>query len=296
MQFISAIFFWVFVFLTKFLPFRLLYVLSDGVAFLLYRVIGYRKKVVFQNLQMVFPEKDKHEIKRIVRLSYRNLADIFLESVKGFTLQPEKQIKRYKIINPEFLKTYADKQQSVIMAAGHYANWEWGSYFLTLQIPFFNILVLYKPLKNKMIDAYMRKRRESTGLAIRSILETSKVFEEFKTLPTIFTLVADQSPSNPARSHWVDFLGRPTAFLHGVESYAKQYNLPVVFLDIQRVRRGYYELELSLLTNDSQSLDEGEITARYARKMEDVIRKKPEDWLWSHKRWKHQFKQSVHRS
>ncbi len=290
MQFISAIFFWIFVFLTKFLPFRLLYVLSDGVAFLLYRVIGYRKKVVFQNLQMVFPEKDKHEIKRIVRLSYRNLSDIFLESLKGFTLQPEKQIKRYKIINPEFLKAYADKQQSVIMTAGHYGNWEWGSYFLTLQVPFFNILVLYKPLKNKMIDAYMRKRRESTGLAIRSILETSKVFEEFKTQPTIFTLVADQSPSNPARSHWVDFLGRPTAFLHGVESYAKQYNLPVIFLDIQRVRRGYYELELSPLTNDSQSLDEGGITALYARKMEDVIRKKPEDWLWSHKRWKHQFK------
>jgi len=288
MQFISAIFFWVFVFFTKFLPFRLLYVFSDGVAFLLYRVIGYRKKVVFQNLQMVFPEKDKHEIKRIARLSYRNLADIFLESVKGFTLQPEKQVKRYKIINPEFLKAYADKRQSVIMTAGHYANWEWGSYFLTLQIPFFNILVLYKPLKNKMIDAYMRKRRESTGLAIRSILETSKVFEEFKTLPTIFTLVADQSPSNPTRSHWVDFLGRPTAFLHGVESYAKQYNLPVIFIDIQRVRRGYYELELSPLTNHPQLLAEGDITTLYAQKMEAVIRKKPEDWLWSHKRWKHQ--------
>jgi KDO2-lipid IV(A) lauroyltransferase len=288
MQFVSALFFRLMVFLFWLLPFRLIYILSDGFAFLLHHVFRYRFGVVRSNLRRAFPEKDDSEINRLVRLSYRNVADIFVESIKGFTLHPEKQVKRYKLINPEFLKPYAEKQQSVMMTAGHYGNWEWGSYFLTLQIPVFNILVLYKPLKNKMIDAYMRKRRESTGLAIRSILETSKVFEEFKTQPTIFTLIADQSPSNLTRSYWVEFMDQPTAFLHGVESYAKKYGLPVVFLDIQRVARGYYELELSLISDNPNALAEGEITALYAHKMEEVIRKKPEDWLWSHKRWKHQ--------
>ena len=287
MQFISALFFRVMVFILRLLPFRLIYLFSDGFAFLLHHIIGYRRSVMISNLHMAFPEKDKHEINRLVRLSYRNLSDIIVESVKAFSFTPSKQVKRYKVINPEFLKTYADKQQSVIMAAGHYGNWEWGSYFLTLQISFFNILALYKPLKNKFIDAYMRKKRESTGYLMRSNTD-KRVFEACKTTPTIFTLIADQSPSNPARSYWIKFLGRPTAFLRGLEVYARKYNLPVVFIDIQRVRRGYYELELSHIANDPNSLAKGEITARYARKMEEVIRKKPEDWLWSHKRWKHQ--------
>ena len=175
------------------------------------------------------------------------------------------------------------------MVASHYANWEWGSYFLTRLMPFENIIVLYKPLKNKYLDRYMLRKRESKGLFIRSILETSKVFDEFKNRPTIFTLVADQSPSNPTRSFWVDFMGQKTAFLHGVEHYARKYELPVVYLDIQRVKRGYYNLKLSLLTDEPNRLSEGEVTARYAAKLEEIIRNKPEDWLWSHKRWKHQW-------
>lgn len=288
MQYLSALFFQLAVFLLRLMPFRLMYLLADGLAFLLHHVVGYRRNVVVSNLRMAFPEKNETEIRRLARLSYRNLADIFLESVKGFSLSPEKQVHRYKILNPEFLQTYANQQQSVIVAAGHYANWEWGSYFLPLQISYFNILVLYKPLKNKIIDAYMRKKRESTGFITQSIMDTAKVFEDFKLKPTLFTLVADQSPSNPNRSYWVNFLGRPTAFLHGIEMYARKYNLPVIFLDVQRVKRGYYELEFSPIVEHPQSLAEGEITARYARKLEEVIRKKPEDWLWSHKRWKHQ--------
>ncbi len=288
MQIISALFFRVMVFIFRLMPFRLIYLLSDGFAFLLHHIIGYRRSVMISNLRMAFPEKNESEIRRLVHLSYRNLADIFLESVKGFSFTPSKQVKRYKVINPEFLKNYANKQQSFIMATGHYGNWEWGAYFLTLQISVFNILALYKPLKNKFIDAYMRKKRESTGVITQPIMDTAKVFEDFKLKPTLFALIGDQSPSNLSRSYWVDFLGRSTAFLHGIETYARKYNLPVVFIDVQRVRRGYYELELSQITNDPNSLAKGEITARYARKLEEVIRKKPEDWLWSHKRWKHQ--------
>ncbi len=287
MQLISALFFWLLVFLIRLLPFRLLYVFSDFLSVFLYRIIGYRKEVVKQNLRNSFPEKNSREIDLLVKLSYRNLSDILLEGLKGFTMSPEKDEDRFKLQNPQFLEPYKKRHQNLLMVTAHYGNWEWGSLFLPNQMNFDHLLVLYKPLKNKYLDNHLRKHREHFGLVIRSIYKTAEAFSELMSKETIFTLVADQSPSNLQRAYWTYFLGQPTAFLHGVEHYARLYNLPVIYLDIQRKKRGFYELTLSSLVEEPLKFKEGEITSLYAEKMEEIIRRKPQDWLWSHKRWKH---------
>jgi len=288
MQLISALFFWLLVFVIRLIPFRLLYVLSDFMAFVLHRVFAYRKEVVTENLKACFPEKDASEINQLIRLSYRNLSDILIEGIKGFSMNPQKDQKRYQLLNPELLEKYQQQHKDIMMVTGHYSNWEWGSLFLPTQMHYDNLLVLYKPLKNKYLDHYLRKHRERFHMAIRSMYHTPKAFAEFRNRQTIFTLVADQSPSNVSSSYWINFLGRQTAFLHGIEHYTRLYDLPLVYLDIQRKKRGFYELELSLLTEEPLTLSDGELTTLYARQLEKVIRQKPEDWLWSHKRWKHQ--------
>ena len=155
---------------------------------------------------------------------------------------------------------------------------------------FFNhiIIVFYKPLSNPYINRFVNKNRSRTGGILTSIYKTSETFKELKNQKAIYVMAADQSPSNVERAIWVDFLGRKTAFLHGIELYGKTYNYPVVFTDIQRVKRGYYELSLSLISDNSSETKDGEITRLYASKLESAIKKKPQDYLWSHKRWKHQ--------
>jgi KDO2-lipid IV(A) lauroyltransferase len=226
------------------------------------------------------------EHKKLVSLSYKNLTDIFVEAVKGFTISGKRIVARHKYINPEFLTPYIEAGKSVMALSAHYGNWEWGGLSTPLQVDYKKVIVLYKPLSNKSADRMARKNRSRTGISMESIYETARLFEHYAKKTTAFYLLADQSPSNASKSYWTTFMGRETAFLHGPERYARLHDLPVIFLDIQRVKRGYYTLEFSLLTNNPVSLPNGEITARYARKLEEVIRKKPENWLWSHRRWK----------
>jgi len=168
---------------------------------------------------------------------------------------------------------------------GHFNNWEWGSLAAAKQLKH-KIVALYKPLSNKRIDRYAIKIRARYGTELASIFKTSLTFEENVNKSTLFLLVADQSPSNARRAYWVDFMGRDTSFLHGPETHAKKNNLPVFFIDIQRVKRGYYEVEAVLLADDPNALEDGEITHRYAKVLELQILKNPENWLWTHRRWK----------
>jgi KDO2-lipid IV(A) lauroyltransferase len=168
---------------------------------------------------------------------------------------------------------------------GHYNNWEWGSLAAAKQLKH-NIVALYKPLSNKLIDQYAIKIRARYGTELASIFKTSLTFEENLNKTTLFLLVADQSPSNERKAYWINFLGRNTAFLHGPETHAKKNNLPVFFIDIQRVKRGFYTVEIVLLADNPAVLDDGEITHRYAKALEEQILKNPKNWLWTHRRWK----------
>ncbi len=268
------------------MPFRVLYIFSDMVYFLVYYLAGYRRKVVFENLRSSFPEKNEREIRLLTKKFYHHLCDISLESIKGFTMSPEQLIMRHHILNPELADHYFDSGKSVIAVPGHYNNWEWGSLSPGLQMKY-PIVGFYKPMSNKLVDAYAKRHRAKFNTLLASIRETALTFGKLADKPLAYIMASDQSPTNMKDSYWFNFLNHDTAWLHGPEKYARMYNLPVIYVDIQKVKRGYYELKLVLLTENPASLPDGEITRLYVQHLEKSILQDPAYWLWSHKRWKH---------
>ena len=263
-----------------------MYIYSDILFFFLFHVFGYRREVVFQNLKNSFPDKTDEEITKITKKFYTNLSDVTVESIKGLSLSKKALKKRYPVINIDLLDNYFKKGQSVIGIAAHYSNWEWGVISFGFQFKHRSI-GLYKPLSNKLIDKYIKKSRAAWGMNLVSIYKTYESFEEKHAKPDIFFMVSDQSPSNIDKAIWVNFLNQNTACLHGAENYAKKYDLPLVYGNVQRIKRGYYTVELSIFEENPTQTKPGEITERYMNKLEEIIRAKPENWLWSHKRWKH---------
>ena len=273
-----------FVLLFAIVPFWLLYIFSDLLYFILYKVFKYRLSVVRDNLKKSFPEKNEKELRMIEKLSYKNLCDITVESLKAFTMSKEQIYMRHNVINEDSIRYLYEIYGGIIALPNHYSNWEWGA-MSCMQLEWAGV-ALYKPLSNKHLNSYVKRNRSRLGTQLVSIYDTARNFVENKDKKKNYIMASDQSPSNAKKAHWVNFLGRETAFLHGPEFYAKNYNYPAVFIDIQRVKRGYYELELSVLTDEPQKLKDGELTQMLASKLEEVIIKKPENWLWSHKRWK----------
>lgn len=267
------------------IPLRLLYVLSDINAFLLQYIFRYRLNTVKKNLKNSFPDKTRKELNRITRKFYQNLCDVTLESIKGFSLPIEKLSERYKCLNPEVSNNYFDKRQSIIFALSHYANWEWGTQ-VAGSVFWHDSNTFYKPLSNKYIDTYIRKQREARGMTLCSIYQTKFIFRSEHSIPQAYFLVSDQSPNKANKVFWISFLNQDTACLQGVESYARMFNLPVIYLDMQRIKRGYYTVSLEVLCDNPRVTKPGEITELYMRKLEKIINQKPEDWLWSHRRWK----------
>ncbi len=285
MNLLIAGIFILFILIIGIIPFRLLYVFTDFVRFILQRIVGYRKKVILGNLKACYPDADDKEMRNMVNKTYKNLADVLVEGIKAFTMTRKQVYRRHRFTNPELLIKKINEGQSVIVATAHYGNWDWGtlSTGLTVSCP---ILILYKPMSNKYIDRYVKRSRSVFGSTLVSIYNTGLVFERHSHIPSIYVMAADQSPSNPRKSYWFNFMGRDTAFLHGPEKYARLHNLPVSFAEIKRQKRGFYTLELSMIAENPLELEDGEITRRYAAKLESMIRANPGDWLWSHRRWK----------
>lgn len=270
-------------------PWWLLYKYSNAMAFILRKVIRYRVKVTRNNLKLAFPEKSEKELVSIEKGIYQNLADISVEALKGFTMQNRNTIQRHRILNPELLDYYYNNGRSVIGVAGHINNWEWGAMSAGLQLKHYPIAI-YKALSNKLIDWFMKWNRSIRGTLMAPTSSTFETFEKYQNEKCIYLLVADQSPSksSSSKAYWIKFFAVETACIHGPEKYAKMYNYPVVFIDIKRVNRGFYEIELTTLVENPSELANGELTQRYMNKLEEVIRRNPESWLWSHRRWKHQ--------
>ncbi len=285
-QFINYLFFLFFTGLIAIMPFRILYYVADFMAWLLRRVVKYRLAVVEDNLSQSDLTLTPKEKDKIIREIYRNLADILLEGIKSFSMSRASIIKRHKVLNPELVSPYHARGESLILVTGHIGNWEWGSLSAGLQTPF-QILGFYKTIKNRFIDNFIRYTRSKSGTILASIKETSLSFERQKGTPTVFLMAADQNPSKVSQAIWQQFLGRPTAFLHGPEKHAVNNNYPVIFAEINRVKRGMYELTLSVLVENPGECAPGEITSLYAAKLERFIRENPSSWLWTHKRWKH---------
>lgn len=284
MQYIGYLAFRFVVFLFSMLPFSALYRLSNGVAWLLFNVVGYRKKVVFKQLRDSFPDKSSADINRIAWASYINLSDIILESFKGFSMTKAEFSERYIVTNPELVHGATASGGNSIHMAAHYTNWEWGAISLPLFIKR-HIVGIYKPLSNTYIEKYGFKKRGQFGIELVPIGETSVVFERLKETSAAYFFISDQN-TNSDKAHWVIFLNQDTACPYGGDKYARMYDYPAYYLDMQRVKRGCYQLTFEHIAENVRTLPDEEVTRRFMVRLEKTILSKPENWLWTHKRWK----------
>ena len=266
-------------------PHFILYRISDILFLIVYYLIGYRKKVVFENLENSFPDKDEKEIRRIARKFYQHLCDLIVEACKMFTISEAEMIKRCKVRNPEVLQTYYDQGKSIIVPAGHYNNWEMAATASNIQMPH-QTAGAYTPIKDPFILQKVTQSRSAFGLIMVPLLKLNKFFETYQGPPMAMLFGCDQSPRNVKTAYWTHFLNQETGVMIGTEKFAKKYDYPVFYGRIEKVKRGFYEFEFILVEDQPLSSEPGAITEKHTRLLEQDILEKPEYWLWSHRRWK----------
>lgn len=273
-------------YLASYLPFPILYFLSDLTFILVFYVIQYRRDVVYENLKKAFPEKVEHELRAIEKSYYKHLCDIVAEAIKSLSLGPKGIKKRLQFKNIDLLYRYYQEKRSAILYAGHFGNWEWIS-FLPLSVSH-QVTSFYQPLKNKYFDQLVKKARERFGAicvesskGIKSVLG----FEREKIL-TLNLIIGDQSPRKDSAKYWTNFFDQETAFLIGADKIAQKANHVLLFPYYKKIKRGYYELEFQIITESPKEMSSNHIIDAYARHLEQAIRSSPEMWLWSHNRWK----------
>jgi KDO2-lipid IV(A) lauroyltransferase len=273
------------IWLLSILPFRILYFISDGVYLLVYYVIGYRKKVVFNNLKLSFPEKTTKELVKISKLFYHHFVDVFIEMIKSFTVSKKEVYKRYKYPNIDF-----KDGKSVILVGQHYANWEW---IMSLDsFVSYKGYAAYTKVNNNYFNNKILKSRTKFGT---SLVKTSKIISEIKynqknNIQAMYGLLSDQSPQLKRTFYWSAFLGVKVPIHTGAEMLAKRYDLNMVFMEVKKVKRGHYETTFSLITNDAPKYKDYQLTDIFLEKIEKQIRAKPEFYFWTHKRFKHKDK------
>jgi len=281
----SKIFYYAFLKPLSFLPLRALYLFSGIMFFLIYHVTGYRKSVVTKNLTNSFPEKSTAEIEEITRAFFVHLCDVIVESVRLFSMPVEEVRQRFKIINTEILDNYYEQGKSVILVGGHYNNWEMAAIGFDLYSPH-QAIGIYSPLSNKFFDQKFGESRSRYGVQIVPKKMVAKSFITNKGNLTMTIFGADQSPTFSKGVFWLDFLNQETAVHVGTELFALKYNYPVVFIRIDKVKRGHYVGTLEVLSENPAGSEKGEITSLHTKCLEKVIKETPQYWLWSHKRWK----------
>lgn len=270
-------------------PMSFLYIISKFLYFILYKVIKYRLKVVKSNLKRCYPNLSEQELIEIEKKYYVYLSELIVESVKGFKISAKEMNQRINTKNLYIYDEIFDKKESAIVAMGHNGNWEWICRHapLIIKTP---IYVAYKPLSNPYFEKLMNKARQEFGINTIPMASVGRFILENKNQNFLLILTADQSPSNFENSIWVDFFNTKTSFLPGLEKLSLKYNLPIIFHEVKQAKKGYYEcLPQILIQKDSKTNKEGEITQQYATFLEQKINEQIHTWVWSHKRWKHEY-------
>ncbi|WP_345952498.1 lysophospholipid acyltransferase family protein [Mucilaginibacter sp. PAMB04168] len=273
-------------YLLSMLPYFLLYLIADVLFVLLYYMIGYRRKIVQENLANAFPEKSLNERKAIEKRYFRFLADLVVETIKLCTLSEKEVIKRVRIEDKYLKENLAFKQgKSIIGAVGHYGNWESGCLRMGL-ITERPCIIAYKPLSNPVFDEFFYNMRSRFGAHLVPMKSTFRKLVAHRNEVTFTVLAGDQTPSRDETTYFTDFLNQPTAVFLGVEKLAKATDSLVVFCDVRRVKRGYYSCTFVPLFDNPKLTAEYEITKAHVHYLENVIKEEPQYWLWSHRRWK----------
>lgn len=276
-------------YLVSLLPFFILYGISDFIAFLLYHVVKYRKDVVLGNLQIAFPEKTSAERIKIAKKFYQYFTDTFIESLKFISISKKQLLKRstgtFDVIND-----LIDKGYNINLMAGHQFNWEYANllYAINLKIPFVGV---YMPVSNKALDKIFFDVRKRYGTILIGASDfKNKMHDVFKK-QYMLALAADQNPADPTWGFWVKFFNHPTPFLTGPEKGAVKNNAAVVYVGFKKVKRGYYQFNTTLLAEQSANTKPGELTLLYKNILEQTIKEDPANYLWSHRRFKFEWKE-----
>jgi KDO2-lipid IV(A) lauroyltransferase len=270
------------------LPFFVLHGVSNVLYVAFYYFPGYRKKVVLKNLRNSFPDKSEKEIQDICKKFYKHFSDLIVESIKTFTITKRQVLKRVKCINPEVLDKYFDQHKTVMIAGGHLNNWELFAVAVDNLVKH-KAVGIYKPLTNKFFDKKMQVTRGKYGLILLAIKKVKQFMDDNLNNPMGIIFAIDQSPSNPENAYWMRFLNQDTGVAYGIEKYAREYNYPVVYGRINKVKRGYYTFEFFDITDNPKEMKHGEIIERTTHLLEKDIIAAPQYWLWTHKRWKHRM-------
>ncbi len=287
MDALSFYFFYLINGIISFLPLRILYIFSDILFVIFCYFPGYRKNIVYNNLRKSFPEKSEEQIQTIARKFYRHLADLFAEVVKLNHIGKKEHIKRCKLENLEVIEKLWSEGRDAIVVLGHYNNWEYLIHF-----PLFckqTCISIYKPLKNKYFDRYLTKLRSKYGMVLTpmSLVAREIIKRRNNGERILVSFLADQTPARADIHYRTAFLNQDTPVFLGAEKIATKYDMAVIFFNHQKVKRGYYKTTVELLLEHTSGLDEYAITEAHIKRLEEIIREKPEYWLWSHRRWKY---------
>ncbi len=273
------------------IPMRLLYIFSDFLFLLIYYVVGYRKDVVYNNLKLAFPEKTDTELKALRKINLRHFCDFLVESLKSFSLSKKEVSKRYKFVNPEVLHAAEKTGKSILLSGAHLSNWEW-----SVSIPLVSNVQLfgsYSPIKNPYLDNYLVKSSRGRFGMIS--------YKTHNTVPQLarnirnkrqgaYILLSDQSPVLQNTHYWREFLGVKVPVHVGLEVLAKRFDMAIVNYSTKKIKRGYYETTFELITDNAKEFGKNEIVDKFIAINEKHIRNQPENYLWTHKRFKHKDK------
>jgi KDO2-lipid IV(A) lauroyltransferase len=271
--------------LLSLLPWWMLYGISDLTAWILYYIVGYRKKVVYENLTNSFPEKSKKEIRKIVHQYYRHIADIMIEAICEEKMIPNLAQHMY-FKDTTLLTRLFNSGKSVMFVGGHMGNWEWVGISIEALGPF-KARGIIKPLSSPFFNNYIENLRNKYSSGIIPFKQTLRVMLTLKEQQFLYLLAVDQTPHRDEIRYWVDFLHQPTPVFLGTEKIARALDMPIVYFDCYRVKRGRYEMALTLLTETPKQNEEFEITNKQFELLEESIHARPYNWLWSHRRWKY---------
>lgn len=282
--------------LVSLLPLKLLYILSDVMLYpLVYYILKYRKKVVRLNINNSFPNKTEKEKRIIEKKFYHHFCDTFVETFALMHMSINEINKRITYENLDLIAKQYEKGKSVVVMTAHYANWEWlAGMSLNLESgkPLYAI---YKKLRNTFFDELMSKLRSKFGginIETQDLYRTMLRMRNDNSIGS-FAMISDQSPSRKGLRHWVDFMHRKTAVYIGAEQLAKRFDYPIVFLSMSKTKRGHYHCKIEMIAEHATEWTDYSITDRYFELLEEQIKRQPELWLWSHKRWKHKYEDHV---
>jgi KDO2-lipid IV(A) lauroyltransferase len=278
-----------FLWLLSLLPIRVLYFFSDAIYGLVFYILKYRRDVVLSNIKLAFPEKTDKERMRIAKDFYHNLIDTFIETIKLITASQKFLDKRFKG-NWELINSLKEDGRPIQLHIGHNFNWEWGNAVAAprISLPWLGV---YMPISNKIFDRLFIHLRSRTGTKLLRATHMAEDFLPYRNTRYVLGLAVDQSPGNPSNAWWVNFFNHPTPFVKGPAKAAILNDTIVIFAFIYKPRRGYYEVVFSIGTTTPKNETEISLTLSFVHYLEEVIRKYPSMWLWSHRRWKHSWKE-----